>query len=99
MSEPTPSPESSSPPAAGERRSAPRTACVVEIAFTEKGSVFRRGTLLDVSATGARLALDETPGVGERLLLTFLTSAGMLFRIGAHVVRVEMHEDGWVVGC
>lgn len=103
MGEPafTPDPTSDLGAVTDERRAQPRTPCFLEGALSEPGGepVFRRITVLNLSAGGVLLLLQDPQEVGDPLRLTFRTGAGMLFRIRGDVIHIEFRHGTWLAGC
>jgi PilZ domain-containing protein len=101
MDDPAFMPDPSAVDAAAERRGQPRTPCFLEGALSGDGNAppFRRVTLLNLSAGGVLLLLQDPHWTGDALRLTFETVTGQLFRIRADVVHVEFRHGSWLAGC
>jgi len=86
-----------------DRRSADRHTLGAGIRFLRAGSSTEQilsGELLDVSASGIRIALDEPLAAGEKVLVEVRDHEERCFNMTAEAVWVELLEDGrHQVGC
>jgi hypothetical protein len=86
-----------------DRRRTQRHLLDAEIRFLRSGGVpnaILGGELLDVSATGLRLAIDEPLSDGEKLLIEVRDHDQVCFNLTAAVVWTETNDAGeQTVGC
>jgi PilZ domain len=84
---------------ASDRRAHPRYLCWVEALATTEEHKPQPARLLDLSASGARVALLRQLPLGANLRLTLPRSEGLPSVLEATISRVIRTRTGWEAGC